>query len=183
MKNDLLKFRDFRPNMKVNPLPEHDEPSIRMVEVCLEEYLIYDINLVKTPLSYIHAKVCKAGLFGDDHTHYQSCEQNLKGCTLVKKDIYGLMDQGILCVSTKHKEDEDPAGTQFQALDIINVIQKSGASISSFKDAQQNLKSGQAKGWGKIVELPENKNKVGLGFSPCVARRALKHEYVIRPIQ
>lgn len=41
--------------------------------------------------------------------------------------------------------DESVVGTQFQALDIVNVIQKSVASISSLKYAQQVMKSGQAK--------------------------------------
>lgn len=45
------------------------------------------------------------------------------------------------------------------------------------------MKSGQAKVWGQIVELPENKSRVVLGFSPYTNRRALKHEVVIRPIQ
>lgn len=45
------------------------------------------------------------------------------------------------------------------------------------------MKSGQVEGWGQIVELPENKNRVGLGFSRYTTRRVLKHEFVIRPIQ
>lgn len=92
--------------MQVNPVPEHDGPFVSMVEVCLEECLISYVNLVKTHLADMHAKLCKVSLFRDDHTYYQLCEQNSEGCTLVKKDIQGLMDQGILQVNTKHKEDE-----------------------------------------------------------------------------
>ena len=54
--------------MQVNPLQEHGEPSVSMVEVCLGECLISDVNLVKNPLDDMHAKLCQAGLFGDDHT-------------------------------------------------------------------------------------------------------------------
>ena len=92
--------------MQVNPLPEHGEPSISMVEVCPEEYLISDVNLVKTLLADMHAKLCKTGLFRDAHTDCQLCEQNPEGYTLVKKNIQGLMDQGILQVSTKRNDDE-----------------------------------------------------------------------------
>lgn len=77
-----------------------------MVKVYPEECQIYDVNLVKNPLADMHAKLCKVCLFGDDHTNFQLCEQNPEGYTLVKKDIQGLMDQGILQASTKRKEDE-----------------------------------------------------------------------------
>lgn len=45
------------------------------------------------------------------------------------------------------------------------------------------MKSGQVEGWGQIVELLENKNIFGLGFSPYTTRRALKHEVVVIPIR
>lgn len=32
--------------------------------------------------------------------------------------------------------DEEDVGTQFEALDIVNFVQKSGASITSLKDVQ-----------------------------------------------
>lgn len=74
IKNGLLKFRDVEPNVQVNPLPEHGEPSVNMVEVCLDEKLISNVNLVKIPLADMHAKLCKDGLFRDDHTNYQLYE-------------------------------------------------------------------------------------------------------------
>lgn len=77
-----------------------------MVEVCPEEYLIYDVSLLTTPLVDKRAKLCKAGLFGDDHTDCQFCEQNPEGSALVKKDIQGLLNQGSLQISTKRKKDE-----------------------------------------------------------------------------
>lgn len=39
--------------------------------------------------------------------------------------------------------DEEAVGTQFQALYIVNFVQKSGESMDSLKDAQQVVKSGQ----------------------------------------
>lgn len=98
-----MKFQDVGPNVQVNPLPEHGGPSVSMVEVCPEEYLIYYVNLVKSSLADMHAKLCKFGLFGDAHTDFQLCEQNPEGCALVKKDIKDLMDHGILQANTKRK--------------------------------------------------------------------------------
>lgn len=62
-------------------------------------------------------------------------------------------------------------------------MQKSVASITSLKDTQQAMKNDQAEGWGQIVKLPKNKNKVSLGLSPYTTRSVLKHEVVIIPIQ
>ena len=60
--------------------------------------------------------------------------------------------------------DEAAVGTQFQALSIDN-IRGNENSIASFKDTQQVMHNGPSKVWGKIVESPVNKNRVGLGFS------------------
>lgn len=60
--------------------------------------------------------------------------------------------------------DEEAIETPFQALSI-DEYKRSEGSIVSFKDAQQVVKSGPADMWGKVVELPENGNRTGLGFT------------------
>ena len=37
--------------------------------------------------------------------------------------------------------------------------------MTSFKDAQQVVRNGPSKVWGKIINPPVNKNRAGLGFS------------------
>lgn len=59
--------------------------------------------------------------------------------------------------------DEAAIETPFQALSI-DEYKKSEGSIASFKDAQQVVKSGPVEMWGKVIELPENGNRTGLGF-------------------
>ena len=60
--------------------------------------------------------------------------------------------------------DEASVRTQFQALSIDNV-RKNEDSIASFKYAQQVVHNGPSKAWGRIVDPPVNKNRVGLRFS------------------
>lgn len=61
---------------------------------------------------------------------------------------------------------EEVVGTLFQALYVIdNDVKKNGASMTSLKDTQQVVENYQSVGWGHVVELAENKNRVGLGFS------------------
>ena len=61
--------------------------------------------------------------------------------------------------------DEAAVGTSFQALSIDDDCKKSGASIYSYKDAQQVVHQGPSNVWGQVIEISENKNKAGLGFS------------------
>ena len=64
-------------------------------------------------------------------------------------------------------------GTSFQALSVDITVKKKGESMSSLKDAHSMVEIGQSAKWGHIVELAENKNKVGLGFSPGAIQRDL----------
>ncbi|RHN54409.1 putative retrotransposon gag domain, aspartic peptidase domain-containing protein [Medicago truncatula] len=58
-------------------------------------------------------------------------------------------------------------GTAFQGLTIEGAEpKKAGAAMASLKDAQKVIQEGQTAGWGKVVQLCENKRKEGLGFSP-----------------
>jgi len=58
-------------------------------------------------------------------------------------------------------------GTSFQGLAMeTGIAEKSGASISSLKDAQRVVQAGGSASWGKLVELPENKHREGLSFVP-----------------
>ena len=60
--------------------------------------------------------------------------------------------------------DEDVVGTPFQAL-TLSENRRSEDSIASFRDAEQLVQAGRSKVWGKMVEVAENRNRAGLGFS------------------
>ena len=65
--------------------------------------------------------------------------------------------------SFSYVEAEEEVGTPFQALSIAEV-KKTGAPMSSFKDAQKAIEAGSTDQWGRMVEICENKNRAGLGF-------------------
>lgn len=58
----------------------------------------------------------------------------------------------------------EEVGTLFQALSIAGELKKTGASMSSPKDAREVIQVGSIVKWGRVIEVIENKNKVGLGF-------------------
>ena len=45
-------------------------------------------------------------------------------------------------------------------------MKKTGAPMSSLKDAQEAIMTRSIDKWGRVVEIVENKNRVGLGFQP-----------------
>jgi hypothetical protein len=61
-------------------------------------------------------------------------------------------------------------GTPFQGLTVEGAEpRRAGTSMASLKDAQKAVREGQAAGWGKVIQILENKRKEGLGFSPTSA--------------
>lgn len=63
--------------------------------------------------------------------------------------------------------------TSFEAFKIANMLMnplsgkvsgKPELPMSSLKDAQTVIKSGHPKGWERVLELPTNKNRSGLGY-------------------
>ncbi|KAI5406627.1 hypothetical protein KIW84_053098 [Lathyrus oleraceus] len=65
--------------------------------------------------------------------------------------------------SFSYVEVEEEVGTPFQALPIAQV-KKTGAPMSSLKDAQKAIENGSTNKWGRMVEIVENKNRDKLGF-------------------
>ncbi|XP_039683789.1 uncharacterized protein [Medicago truncatula] len=60
---------------------------------------------------------------------------------------------------------ESSDGTLFQGLSVESGTTRGETCMTSLKDAQRVIQEGKAEGWGKLVQLPENKHKEGLGFS------------------
>ncbi|KAI5407383.1 hypothetical protein KIW84_053582 [Lathyrus oleraceus] len=67
--------------------------------------------------------------------------------------------------SFSYVEVEEEVGTPFQALYIVKE-KKTGAPMSSLKDAQKAIEAGNINQWGRMIEIAENKNRDGLGFQP-----------------
>ncbi|KAI5436307.1 hypothetical protein KIW84_022686 [Lathyrus oleraceus] len=65
--------------------------------------------------------------------------------------------------SFSYVEAEEKVGTPFQALSIAKV-KKTGAPMSSFKDAQKIIDDGSTDQWGRMVEVTEKKDRASLGF-------------------
>ncbi|KAI5391477.1 hypothetical protein KIW84_076336 [Lathyrus oleraceus] len=60
---------------------------------------------------------------------------------------------------------EDEVGTPFQALSIAKPVEKRTPSFASYRDAKLAIECGAVAGLGKMIELEDNKSRVGIGFS------------------
>jgi hypothetical protein len=138
-----LTFENSVPHVLDNPLPNH--AAVNMIEAferapVPQEDPMLDVRNVVTPLVPLHVKLCQASLFKHDHDSCSECLQNPMGCRVVQDDIQSLMDDKHLTVS--------------DVCVIVPVLQDSPGQ------------EGQAAGWGKVIQILENKRKEGLGFSP-----------------
>lgn len=79
----------------------------------------------------------------------------------------------VIHLSPFHYIDVDGAKveTLFQALEVVSTkaIQpaeeqpKSELSMAYWKGAKSIVEDGNAKGWGKVVEIPKKKDRFGIG--------------------
>ena len=71
--------------------------------------------------------------------------------------------------SFSYIDTEDEVGTPFQALSIIEPIEKRTPSFASYKDAKLAIERGGTAGLGKMIELEDNKSRAGIGYSSGVS--------------
>ncbi|KAI5389575.1 hypothetical protein KIW84_075022 [Lathyrus oleraceus] len=65
--------------------------------------------------------------------------------------------------SFSYVEAKNEVGTLFQALSIATE-KRVGAPMSSLKDAQKIVEEGLVNSWGRVVEVSDNRGRIGLGF-------------------
>ncbi|XP_050897690.1 uncharacterized protein LOC127104546 [Lathyrus oleraceus] len=76
--------------------------------------------------------------------------------------------------SFMYVEAEEVVGTPFYALSIDNMIQRTGASMSSLKYAQEIVQDGDTDNWGRVMEVVENKNRAGSSFEQRPFKKEVK---------
>lgn len=97
--NGILSFQDLNLNVSTNLLPRHHEGVINMVHGCPGEFRIYRVQDTRGPLVEVHRRLAMEE-FVRPHA-CRICAMNPRGCQIVKRDIQGLMDEGILLI---HRE-------------------------------------------------------------------------------
>ncbi|KAI5393973.1 hypothetical protein KIW84_060899 [Lathyrus oleraceus] len=81
------------------------------------------------------------------------------------KTVIGEVDLPVKIGPSDFQITFQEVGTLFQDLSIAEE-KKTGVLMSSLKDEQKAIEAGNIDQWGRMIEIVENKNKVGLGFQP-----------------
>ena len=55
----------------------------------------------------------------------------------------------------------------FQSLEIAAVSRRKEKSISPWEKMSKLIKGRDTQGWGKLLEIPEKKDRLGLGYKPA----------------
>ncbi|GAU10426.1 hypothetical protein TSUD_419170, partial [Trifolium subterraneum] len=88
--------------------------------------------------------------------------------------------------------DEEAAEVPFQALEIASVMtiksdhshhQRRGSAMSSWKAMKEALEEGSLEGWGRLPDIPEKKDRFGLGYQPSTTLFSKDDREGIRTIQ
>ena len=79
------------PNVTKNPMPPHHNHSTNVVDHCLN--LVYDVNQLKTPLSFVKKKLLECDVFPGCSKDCQLCLDQPEGCDSLKSGIQCLIDQ------------------------------------------------------------------------------------------
>ena len=63
----------------------------------------------------------------------------------------------------------------------VKKVTKPRTSMASWRNLQTIMEDRTSKGWGKLVEIPEKKNRFGLGYQPSKTTKKGKGQFP--PIQ
>ncbi|XP_050895830.1 uncharacterized protein LOC127102504 [Lathyrus oleraceus] len=106
IESKILSFKDMGPNVKNNPLPPHGDPAVNAIEDAFVGITVDKVDDVKTPLVAFHSRLVEAGLINVNHENCEECATHPKGCQMVRDNIQGLMDEGMLQISSVVKNED-----------------------------------------------------------------------------
>ena len=67
VRSGVLFFEDVGPNVKKNPLPEHGESAVNMVQGCPGKYKVLYVNDIRQSLVDMHKLFCEHNHYEHDH--------------------------------------------------------------------------------------------------------------------
>lgn len=95
MDRNIISFTLEGLNVKGNPIPGHNVPTINVIEGVEDNILIQRVDQVKTHISKIHEKLIGYKAFEELHTDFKICLINPDTCGRVKKCLQQMMNKGL----------------------------------------------------------------------------------------
>ncbi|XP_050915167.1 uncharacterized protein LOC127130146 [Lathyrus oleraceus] len=107
----ILTFSEENPNVKTNPLPNHDGPSVSVVIEEEPAEPVKWVDEVKTSFSVVLRKLEEFGFLEGVHSDCSVCESDPDGCEQLRECVQELMNQGLVQFS-KSKAAKEVANTK-----------------------------------------------------------------------
>ncbi|XP_058751635.1 uncharacterized protein LOC131624732, partial [Vicia villosa] len=106
VRSGMLSFRDIGPNVKNNPLPDHEASAVNMVYGCPGKYKIYRVEHIRGSLVEMHATLCEYSHYEHNHAACRICSVNPRGCYIVRRDLQEMIDQRLIEILRDRDEDD-----------------------------------------------------------------------------
>ncbi|XP_050919781.1 uncharacterized protein LOC127137354 [Lathyrus oleraceus] len=102
----ILTFSEEKPNVKTNPIPNHDGPSVSVVIEEEPAEPVKWVDEVKTPFSVVLRKLEEFGFLEGVHNDCSVCESDPDGCEQLRECVQELMNQGLVQFSKSKAAEE-----------------------------------------------------------------------------
>ncbi|XP_050909780.1 uncharacterized protein LOC127123622 [Lathyrus oleraceus] len=93
---EILSFSEENPNVKTNPLPNHDSSAVNVVIKEETEEFVLRADDVKTPLSLVLKRLEQFGFLAGINDDCAVCEGDPDNCDELRGCVQELMDKGLI---------------------------------------------------------------------------------------
>ncbi|KAI5444287.1 hypothetical protein KIW84_012787 [Lathyrus oleraceus] len=175
------------PNVNANPMSGHGPMRVNMMSEDKRKIEVADVNQLRTLMSVVKRHLMKSGVFPGCDNRCAACTVTANGCVMLREAIQRMLDEGRLrfekvdcgeeeifvsqLSSFKYVEmDGEIFETPSQAFETVKVEnavfakEEKKPSISSYKQASEVVKSGEALGWGKMIDIAAKEDRFEVGY-------------------
>ncbi|KAI5436521.1 hypothetical protein KIW84_022857 [Lathyrus oleraceus] len=142
-------------NDDVNPVPRHGPVKVKMMSKDKRGIEVTEGDQLKNPMSVVLKHMIKSGAFPSVDNCCAAVATNERA--MVRETIQGMIEVGMGGVKF-----EMPS----QAVETVEAEKEKKLSISSYKQAMEVVKNGEALGWGRIIDIVVKADMLGVGYQP-----------------
>ncbi|KAI5383260.1 hypothetical protein KIW84_070606 [Lathyrus oleraceus] len=148
-------------NVNANPIPMQGPVGVKVMSKDKRGIEVTDGDQLKTSVSVVPKHLMKSGAFPSVDNCCTVVATN--GCVVMGETIQRMMEAEM--DGEKFETPRQAVGT-VKVEDAILAEKEKKLSISSYKQAMEVVKNGEALGWGKIINIVVKADMFGVGYQP-----------------
>ncbi|KAI5426813.1 hypothetical protein KIW84_032299 [Lathyrus oleraceus] len=119
------------PNVNANPMPAHGQRGVNAIS---EESRVglSTVDQLKTPLAEVKRKLMLNGVHPGCGINCAECTVSVSGCSLLRKTVQGLMDEGSILIekTNKGKDEVSTITIYFDPVDLSTLAEAAPVTIT-----------------------------------------------------